>query len=448
MAAIDMFNPNAGFMNGLPQSPQQVFYQYLAAGYSPQFAASMSGYAPPPAVNPGGQGARGGNRPDAPAPAQPAAPTTSPITTPASLTAPSATNNPNLTMAQAQQTTQQNNPLSAAGMNPNPTAVQQFQWAPGGGPNPGQLNAAAPDGPLAPEYQNMQAAVQAGIARNSGRPQNYSLATNDPNVWIDPSTGGTWSTPGYSFGAGGYNPAQVFGTNPANNRSPYSLPSGNYEANPKTGAVTPMVQATAPPASYPVLGPPPMTTQTPGPDPFAQPAQQPAQQPQVEAMGSQSPWTAAGNRVYGGQQFQPQFQPFNPMQMMQSPFMQMLMGGMQQNPFGGGMGGTADTDMGMRAGQRRASMLAQFMGGFMPQQGQQNPFGGQQQNLFAMFSQPQNPYGGMMGGMSGGNPFASMFGMGQQQNPFASMFGGNRFGSMPEMTPYGSTFGMGQQHTL
>lgn len=126
-------------------------------------------------------------------------------------------------------------PFPSGGMNPNPTSVQQFRWAVGGGPGSGQLNAAAADGPLAPEYANMQGAVQAGIDRNQNtRPSNYSLATNNPGVWIDPTTGGTWSAPG----VGSYNSWEVFGTDPSNPNSPYKLPSGTYNANRQTGAVT------------------------------------------------------------------------------------------------------------------------------------------------------------------------------------------------------------------
>lgn len=229
------------------QSPEQVYAQYVSAGYPPQAAAAMSGYSPNGgytggSTNFGVQG-QGGTSLFGPGAGQP------------------------LTMQQAQQITQQvaaqnpqTNAPSASTSAPavTSTASTQPNWVTGGGYGPGLLNAVNPDGPLDPMFQNMQANVQAGIAKNSGKPANYSLATNDPNVFIDPTTGGTWSTPGY----GSYDPAKVFGTNPSLKNSPYSLPSGAYAADNKTGAVTPVPSSGFTLGQPPVVqGPPQMQTE-------------------------------------------------------------------------------------------------------------------------------------------------------------------------------------------
>lgn len=122
-------------------------------------------------------------------------------------------------------------PFIPGGMSANPASVQQ--WKPASASTPWFTT--APDGPLAPEFANMQANVAAGVqqAQNT-RPSNYSLATQNANVWLDPNTGGTWLAPG----TGSYNSWDAFGTDRGNPQSPYSLPSGRYRPDPITGRLT------------------------------------------------------------------------------------------------------------------------------------------------------------------------------------------------------------------
>lgn len=118
-------------------------------------------------------------------------------------------------------------------------AYNNSQWGQNGQPDwtPGTTNYGAPDN--APVGFGGTPLTQSQRNAMVSKPAEYTIATNDPDVWLS-AGGAVWQTPGKTWGNAGMNNSQVFGTNPANGDSYYNLPSGRYHANRTTGILEPV----------------------------------------------------------------------------------------------------------------------------------------------------------------------------------------------------------------
>lgn len=180
----------------------------------------------------------------------------------------------------------------------------------------------------------------------------YTLATNNPGVFINPQTGATWNTPGMGY----VDNKSTFGTSPTglNGSTLYNLPGGQYLADPKTGKVSPVQQqmqeaqqaqtsqdqGSSQQTSTPTpLGPGGTNPQSQGQNPqqFQQQLLQALMGYQQFGSGQQSPQQmiqmllgSGGNMGMLGNNIQNNQGGMNPMAMMlmgQNPFAQMMMGG-------------------------------------------------------------------------------------------------------------------------
>lgn len=254
----------------------------------------------------------------------------------------------NYTPSQAQAITQQNTPAQTQTSTSSPN-----QNTGGGG---GMVGDSGSAGYTPPSNQMLDPRIYGAQGSSSDQQRiagGYTLATNNPDVFINPQTGGTWNTPGMGY----VDNASTFGTNPNGSSAVgngggtlYNLPGGQYLADPKTGKVTPIqqqMQQAAQQAQTPSQdqGGANPAQQTPSPlGPGGINPQSQEQQPQLQQLlqillggGNQGSFQ---QNPYGYQQMQNPFSMMgggmgmNPMAMMlmgQNPFAQMMMGGM--NPY-------------------------------------------------------------------------------------------------------------------
>lgn len=167
------------------------------------------------------------------------------------------------------------------------------------------------------------------------------LKTNTGGVEVNKQTGGTYSTPGMGY----VDPHAAFGTSPsATNADPYKLPSGQYQPDVKSGALTQLAQGSGQPNTATVPGLPnpnsqiqtPVTgnngvenagkTPTPPPQTYQQPNYNPQQQALLNQLYGSTPYesrnqliammTGVDPRMVNGQ-INPGYVPGNPMSQVQ-----------------------------------------------------------------------------------------------------------------------------------